>query len=451
LGSKLDDFKSPSGQRLSDLSSIFLGDLHEIEDDIFSLQNIILLFPRSNPLRALCVQDLAKAKIERYEYSKQEDDIEQAILLFTEAIFLPLPWDTSPPIIAMMFYSLTLAIFSRARDFGQPRDVKCCVMYLRFLRERCYEYHVDLHMFVTEALVWAVAIRVELKLEDSDLDIQEIAGFCDEFLDSDVLVPSQIHPIVTFARAMYTHFESEIPSGGRVPSEKVIGCLRKAKKHLPGSHEVSIALARTLLIRFNKTPSEDVYKDGLACLDNIINSRVPGQTPSPYRERALRLAAMFSQVRFDAYGKPEHLEEAIHRLRAALDEISPENSDRHTIVANLSYLRGFRFSASDTMILEDAMFKSLPSDLSKLPSFQDLSASLSELNHITSPEKEMRIKKHSDALHLLTFLHLSDIGIIEDGVKYCRQLLTSCPHSQLAPIARFTLCNLFQSAFKCTN
>jgi len=57
--------------------------------------------------------------------------------------------------------------------------------------------------------------------------------------------------------------------------------------------------------------------------------------------------------------------------------------------------------------------------------------------------------EHVDAL--TSFSHLTDVADTEDGVKYCQQLLSSCPRSQLAPVARLALSDLFYRAFECTN
>ena len=77
--------------------------------------------------------------------------------------------------------------------------------------------------------------------------------------------------------------------------------------------------------------------------------------------------------------------EAIYRLRTALDRISPEDQSRPSMMANLSYLQGLRFdSSSATASAREVV--SIPSDSAKFPSFQDLTASLHELNDIRIPE-----------------------------------------------------------------
>jgi len=61
------------------------------------------------------------------------------------------------------------------------------------------------------------------------------------------------------------------------------------------------------------------------------------------------------------------------------------------------------------------------------------------------------LDKHLDALQPITIERLTDIVNIEDGIKYCRQLLVSYPGSILGLIARSALPDLFHRAFECTN
>lgn len=379
---------------------------------------------------------------------KKQDDLELSILHFTEAIYLPLPWGPSPQITSLIFYSLALAIFLRAKEYGQPRDVTCCTMYLRHLRRQRTEECFELPIPVTETLVSALAVQVEFELGDVDQVIEEMADLCGELLDSHISTPSRAGPITAFAGAIGGHFD--VLFGGRIPSEKVIRCLRNATMRFPDLHDVAIALAKSLLIRFNRTPSDDYYKEGMATLDKVITFHVPGIRERPYREMALDFAALFSKVHFEAYGKPEHLEEAIYRSRAALDGMTLDNPDRPLITANLAYLQGFRFdnSSSTANVQHTQSVARLPSELENVPSFQDLTASLHELNDISLSE-ETRFGKHFEALEHIN--HLTDIAEIEDGIKYCLQLLVSYPHSQLGPHALSALGSLLFRAFKCTN
>ena len=399
---------------------------------------------RSDPLHALCIQRLARTRFKRYTLSGQQGDLNDSILGFTEAIFLPLPRNTLylDLNIIQIFYFLTLAIFVRAEGSKQLEDVKCCIAHLRYLRGQWHQVHIDGLFPVAETLVRALAVKAGLEFEDEDQDIKEMAGLCDELLNSDLSSNDLTDPIMAFVGVIVAHPHG--PFREKIPSDGVIGCLRKAMIRLPDLHLVSFVLAQSLYNRVLMTSSEADFEEGMTILDGVIRFRDIGDGPSQYSEDALDLAAKFSIARFNASGKPEHLEHAIYRLRALVDQTSLGNPNRPMVIRFLSFFQGLRFDDS----IGGAKALVSTSDFAKRPSFCDLIASLPELDTIDST---MTSTMHSNALQLNTIECLTDIGEIEDGIMYCRQLLTSYPRSELARLARSALGNLFHCAFKRTN
>ena len=299
----------PLGLQLSYLSSIFSGHLHECDTRISLYQYALSLSPRSAPTHASDVYHLATARLERYSLLNRqpEDDLEASILGFTEAILsLPLPRNSPIPFpnINSAFHSLTAAVSIRADKSRHPEDIKCSVVYLRYLRGLPPDIHNRISMPVTTNLVRVLALQVEFNLGDGDQDIEEMADLCDELLSSDSST-NLTKSIRFFAVAVLYRNRTMML---RSPSEKVIGCLQTANRRLPDLHEVSVALAGALVNRFNITVSEDDYNEGMAILDELISFRGPGDTPSPEQKRALLYAVLFSRIRFDKSGKPEHLE-----------------------------------------------------------------------------------------------------------------------------------------------
>jgi len=63
----------------------------------------------------------------------------------------------------------------------------------------------------------------------------------------------------------------------------------------------------------------------------------------------------------------------------------------------------------------------------------------------------MTFTKHLNALQAVNIERLIDIADIEDGIKYCRELLASYPSIRLAHTARKALCHFFHRAFVCTS
>ena len=98
--------------------------------------------------------------------------------------------DTVPfPNINEESRSLTFAIFLRAIESTgtsrRPDDVKYFMMYLRYLRGLPHDVRNLLPLPITKSLVLTLTLQVESKLGDTDQDIEEMTGLCDEFLNSD--------------------------------------------------------------------------------------------------------------------------------------------------------------------------------------------------------------------------------------------------------------------------
>jgi hypothetical protein len=208
--------------------------------------HVVSLLPRSNPLRALCVQYLAKARYICYKLTANQDDLKQKILGFTETIFLPFPQKLPPEAqnIVQLFYSLTLALFARSRESKQPEDIKSCVMYLRYLRQQWHNVplKIDEAPNITQILVIALGTQVLLKLGDVAQDVEEMADLCDDLLNSDI--PTKALPQIIKVLASVVDGHNEGPLDGLLLSEKAIGCLRKAIIRLPDDADFTHSFMR---------------------------------------------------------------------------------------------------------------------------------------------------------------------------------------------------------------
>jgi len=442
LGSNPDVFERSVGLQLSYLSPIFSGLLRKCDAKISSFQHALSLLPRSTPTHASYVYRLATGRLVRYLLSHQQDDLEQSILGFTEAI-LSLPHPLPFPNINQAFHCLTLAISLRAVESSHPEDVKYSVIYLRYLRGLPHDVHYFLPFPVTPRLVGLLAIEAELETGDVNQDIEEMVGLCDGLLDSDISTDDLAGPIMLFAVTVDARREES--SGVNFPSEKVIGCLRKVIIRLPDS-VVSIVLAKCLLRRFERTISDDDYNEGMAILGKVIDFRGPGDTPSPYKAEALKPAIQFSRFRFLMSGKPEHLEQAIYLNRTLLDVLSLEHPDRDYFIGLHSTLQGLRFDGTDVVPKSET---GTSESAGRVPSFRDLTASLLELS--AKPIPETILNQHRNALDPSIINCLTDIADIEDGINYVQQFIASYPDHRLVPVSRCVLCCLLRGAFACTN
>ena len=132
FGTNPNIFEWSVGLQLSYLSPIFSGHLYECDVEISLYEHALLLLPRSIPMHVSNVYYLATARLKCYKLSNQQDDLEQSILGFTEAILsllLPLPF----PNINQAFHPLMLVMFLHATEFKHPKGVKYSVIYL------CYQ------------------------------------------------------------------------------------------------------------------------------------------------------------------------------------------------------------------------------------------------------------------------------------------------------------------------
>jgi CHAT domain-containing protein len=369
-------------------------------------------------------------------------DLDQSILHFTEAIFLPLPpvpWDGRCRNIIQIFWAITLALVRRTIESRQPEDVTQSIIYLRYLRGQSLEAFNIPPNHVTGYLVNALAIRAELKLEDVRQDIEEMAVLCHELLKSDISTTSLSCSIMGLVRAVFVNTQSRMLSEQQEPSDKVIECLREANVRLPDSHEVSIMLAWSLFDRYCIACSNDDYEEGITILDNVIRA-----SGAQCQEIALRLVTSFAGTRFCKFGKPEYLEEAIYRTRTLLGGDTFLGDVLHpTLMYGLTFLQGFRFDGSGVASgFREHLRNSGVSD-SDHPSFQDLTASFTELN-VDNQYKHLHAIMSVDCV--------TDEVEVEEAIKYCRLLLGSSHHgSIIADLADVALGILLPRAFWSTS
>ena len=401
----------------------------------------MLLLPRTHPLRGPCIQNLALALFDRYPLTGQQDNLKQAILHYTEAIFLPC--DGCPLNIVQILLFIAVSVASRANVSRQPEDVRLSILYLRYLCQQSLKTFNVPRDEVKVLFVQVLALQTELGIGDMSQDIEEIATLCHDLLDSDIPTTYQINSILPFAKAFGARLQQ--PTESFAFSETVVDCFRKANIRLPDLHQVSMTLADVLLHRFSITHSKGDYEEGMAILDKILIFRDPGNMPSPWRKAASVVAASFTFIQASTDTKPEHLEQAIYRIRTVLNEASRDHLLHPVSTAVLADLHKLRFDDSaDGGCFRD-IYRSNP-DLLRLiehPSFRDLITSLADPNVAKYPED-----KHRNAL--LSTGRLTDIADIEEALEYCR-LLVAYSGSQYPLLARTTLADLLQSAFECTN
>jgi len=149
----------PYGLKYVTNDSIFSERLHKLNSHIPVFRHHVAALPRTSSIRVGGIQALATLLNERYNLSGQVDDLEQSILHYTEAIFLPHHCVRLWPNIAQIFFATTRLLLFRAAHTRQPEDVKRPVIYLRYLHGQSPEaFNISPDM-VKEKLVYALAVQ----------------------------------------------------------------------------------------------------------------------------------------------------------------------------------------------------------------------------------------------------------------------------------------------------
>jgi CHAT domain-containing protein len=366
-------------------------------------------------------------RLNRFYLSDEEQDLESSILHFTHAIFLPfpLPIKGGPALISIFFF-LMEALFRRSHKYQEPSDVRYCIKYLHYLRDQSLEARGVTRSGVTASLVRALAHEVMLEPGNKMQTIEEISALCCDLLYSDFSTdkPNLTLVIQHFAEAVYTYLRH---SWGQLP-QQVVECLREANKRQPDLHEISFALFYHFSHRFYAIQSNEDYERAMTLLDKIIASHSPADSPTENLKQSLMHAVPLARLRFEFYGNPEYLEEAIIRTRALLGSISLEDPKRGDVIQSLVELEKRRF---DEFGITNGLPGAHPGnpEVADLPSFSLLAASLADSSAVSSPPMtpEDRLR-HFRAVR--TMGRITNKADIEEGVKYCCLLLTSfqqCP------------------------
>jgi len=197
-------------------------------------------------------------------------------------------------------------------------NIKYCIKYFYYLQDLSLEAFGVTRDKVTALLVDAPSLQPLSGSADVMTCLKQMTVLCRELLTSDDLTGHTALVIQTLARAVSSlhGFDTQLP-------EQLIECLREANARLPDLHHVPYALSCCLFMRFYATKSNRNYDDAIAILDKIIASHSLADDPDllSRAQAAANLAAMLGYRRFDFYGNPDYLEEAIFRRRAHLSTV----------------------------------------------------------------------------------------------------------------------------------
>ena len=286
------------------------------------------MFPQFDPRRHEHVYRLAAQRFLRYTPSNQREDLDKAIVHFTESILLSPPfWLQRGPDIRDALLVLASALFMRSKVSKQPEEAIYATKYFFHVRDLPQESFRTSRHRVTASIVDALALQVKLEAGNVMQNIRAMAVLCHELLTlettnlaSDVDATELILNIYT---VVMSNIRDIIPDQ---PLDELIECLRAARKHRPDILEGHVALAFCLGSRHHMTCVDDDYEEAASVLDEIIAYRSlrnsQDESVAKAQGFATVYAAKLAMERAKAYQTPETLEEAIYRKSACISSSS---------------------------------------------------------------------------------------------------------------------------------
>ncbi|KAI9454285.1 CHAT domain-containing protein [Lactarius psammicola] len=419
------------------LESISMADelrsIHEIDSKITQFQHVLSISSRYDPHRRLSVHCLAMLRLLRHMWSNQREDLDKAILHFTESLLLaPCSWLEYGRVILTALFHLAFALLKRSEVCNQPDDTIYAAKYLRHLRHQPHPPFCVLCRRVTTTLVHALASQVKLEAGNVTQDIEEMAVLCHELLmdasDSDI-----IGPITLFAKVVTSETRLFAPDP---PSNQVIDCLRLVRKYKPDVSEARHALALSLGCRYCMTCVNDDYEEAASIFDEIIASSSPGDGQDELMVMIKVTVRELAGIRSSMHENPEYSEEAIYRAHA----YPGQSSDMGRFTAMAAEQR-FRYFGS---------IEGLEASPSNSPLSHPVPA-LSIEEFKDDPKIDQTWKKHDLLAGLLPGIRDGDITEIDEAIKMGRSLVASAPRNRLTSCLFLLFGAILFEAFERTN
>src|SRR6266702_5166634 len=300
---------------------------------------------RSDPLRPAFVLRLARERFLRNMLSNQREDLDKAVLHFTESILLaPRLWLEYGTMILKALFFLALALLARSTESKQPDDAIYAAKYPRHLRDQPHQAFGFPRHAVTTLLVHALAFQVELEAGNVMENIEEMAVLCHELLTSDASEGVTANSVTILSDVIRSKFDlRELLQVPDQPLDQVIECLRVAGKRRPDLCEARLALARSLGYRYCMLFANHDYEEAVSILDEIITSTSPGDSQDKFLAEAQRFVAALATARSVTHEIPEYLEEAIYRTHACIGSSSVKEPFHSTSAFNLEGAANQRF------------------------------------------------------------------------------------------------------------
>ena len=299
--------------------------------------------PRSDPKRQNYLLQLAGLRTHRKKLSHQGSDRDKAITHSTEAILLPPTHNT-----VLAFYYVAGLLLERYTDYNRPDDIKDSVKYFRFLRNNFHSLEAfnfprtggDPGEFPA-MLLFALSHNLLLTPEDMERDFEKMVALISEFVTADALTDLQKQALRTFCDVLIkfrkTLFRQE---NTQQVANRTIQVLREAT--VPAM-EISYALCLCLFARFETTLAMNDYEEAIGAADRMIATYSPGNIPTAMEIIGMQLISMLLVSRLEFSPRPDHLEDAIHRIRTFVPCFPDENRTKLANVLDSLMKRRFDY------------------------------------------------------------------------------------------------------------
>ena len=408
--------------------------------------------------------------------SRQKDDLDQCIIHYTEAIFLPPISDAKVGRnIVQILFELTSALFHRSDKFDQPDGVKYSIEYFQYLRGLPSDSLKVPSNDVTTTIIWALASQVKSGVGNVTRNIEEMVALCRELLTSDIS-PDFLE---TALMSLNDAVNAEVNRGLSVqPLDEVVECLKDAVKVVPpGSHGVWFALADTLSNRFLANHSIGDYEEATSLLERIVDPSHPGDCPDSIQVRVQTRIVTLTYARSVFFENPEYSELSLSRLRGLLKSSDLDDEIRIQATNILAIHAGQRFkqySLAESREEADSCISQVV-DLSYTRSlatpgefFIESEAAMEATSTTTIQQKILHLeellsdtppgtsdhKRHLSELadwYQTRFSRTNDVSDIEESIKYSRLFLDATHPSDMWRVNPLSsLRNILVFAFKHT-
>ena len=384
-------------------------------------------------------------RIARYTLSHQKEDLDKAILHYTEALLLP-PISRGDPCLKVVqtLFRLAMTVLKRFEEFKQPDGIEYAVQYLRYIRRFSLDSFDVSRTLVMTSLIRTLRAQVRSNFGNWTQDIKEMVVLCNELISSNI---SEDVPTATFRCLDLAVLHVDSHHGFPTDMlDEVIECLRDAVRVFslaPASYNVMYALASALGIRFRKTHSKEDYEEAIVVLERIME---PGGCPDSFRSAPLSLAISLADHRSTIFPDPEYSEVAISRLREGSSSPFMNEKLRFLFTSCLADHTGIRFreyslnesleesnpyisqlvnASSSLSLAESAELFSSSEEFREAYSATDIQQKIEHLERLLSvippgTKRFIRCLGHLENWYESKFRRTNDTSDLEKAINYSR-------------------------------